>query len=180
MKIAQEPMTGLKVSEPRIFGDDRGYFMEGYNLNTFKSLGISDVFVQDNQSLSTYGTIRGLHMQKGDFAQSKLVTVIEGKVIDVAVDLRQNSPTFKKVFLLELSAENKLLLYIPRGFAHGFGVLSERAIFCYKCDNFYSPINEVSVRFDDPELDIDWRIPTDKMLVSQKDLSATFLRDLKL
>jgi dTDP-4-dehydrorhamnose 3,5-epimerase len=180
MKVIQEPMMGLKVLEPKVFGDSRGYFFEGYNQNTFKTLGISDIFVQDNQSFSSFGTIRGLHFQRGDFAQSKLVTVILGKVIDVVVDLRPDSATFKKSFSLELSEENKLLMYIPRGFAHGFGVLSEKAVFYYKCDNFYSPANEGSIRFDDPNLNIDWKIPEDKMIVSEKDLNASYLKNLKL
>ena len=180
MKLINEPMSGLKVLEPKVFGDHRGYFMEGYNLNTFKGFGITDSFVQDNQSMSAYGTVRGLHFQKGEFAQSKLVTVIQGKVLDVAVDLRPESPTFKQVFAIELSGENKLLMYIPRGFAHGFAVLSETALFSYKCDNFYSPANEAGIRFDDPNLGIDWKIPADKIIVSPKDMNNPLLGDLIL
>ena len=177
MKIIAEPMIGLKVLEPQVFGDSRGYFMESYNQKTFQKLGIEDLFVRDNQSLSSYGTVRGLHFQKGEFAQSKLVTAIQGKIIDVVVDLRDSSPTFKQMFSIELSEENKLFLYIPRGFAHGFGVLSEKALFMYKCDNFYSPTNESGIRFNDPDLQIDWKIAPEKMLISAKDMLNPFLKD---
>jgi dTDP-4-dehydrorhamnose 3,5-epimerase len=177
MKIIIEPMEGLKVLEPKIFGDERGYFFEEYNFNTFKELGITDSFVQDNRSMSSYGTIRGLHFQRGELAQSKLVTVILGKVIDVALDLRPWSTTYKKFFSIELSEENKYLMYIPRGFAHGFGVLSETAIFSYKCDNFYSPANESGILFNDPSLGIEWKIPQDKIIISSKDLNNPFLKD---
>lgn len=154
--------------------------MESYNQNTFKDLGIKDSFVQDNLSLSGYGTIRGLHFQKGEYAQAKLVTVVRGAVIDVAVDLRPSSPTFKKFFAIELSDQNKLIMYIPRGFAHGFGVLSENTLFSYKCDNFYSPTNEGGIRFDDASLGIDWNIPKEKMIVSPKDLQNPLLAEISL
>ncbi len=177
MKIIAEPLPGLKVLEPKVFGDSRGYFMESYNKQTFQKLGIEDQFVQDNQSLSSYGTVRGLHFQKGEFAQSKLVTATLGKIIDVVVDLRDGSPTFKQTFSIELSDENKLILYIPKGFAHGFGVISETALFMYKCDNFYSPSYEGGIRYNDPDLNIDWKIPADKMQLSPKDLLNPFLKD---
>lgn len=157
--------------QPWVFKDERGYFFESYNQKAFTELtGYSAEFVQDNQSLSTYGTVRGLHYQTGVHAQAKLVRVIEGSVYDVAVDLRKDSGTYGQWFGVELSGENNLQLFIPRGFAHGFSVLTETALFSYKCDNFYHKASEAGIRYDDPTLAIDWQIPKDKMILSEKDL----------
>lgn len=175
MPFQDTAIKGLKVFEPRLFGDDRGYFYESYNATTFKEAGIEVDFVQDNQSKSTYGVLRGLHYQVGKFAQSKLVRVVAGKVLDVAVDIRVGSPTYGQSYSIILSAENHKQLFIPRGFAHGFVVLSETAIFCYKCDNFYSKISEGGLLYNDPSLNIDWQIDLDKVIVSEKDkLNPTF------
>lgn len=164
-------LMGCLVLEPKLFKDGRGYFFESYNReNLQKALGQDVNFVQDNESRSTYGVIRGLHYQTGDFAQAKLVRVLEGKVLDVAVDLRKGSPSFGKHFTIELSSENKRQLFIPRGFAHGFSVLSARAVFFYKCDNYYKKENEAGIHYKDPDLDIDWKIPDEKIIVSEKDL----------
>jgi dTDP-4-dehydrorhamnose 3,5-epimerase len=166
--------TGLKdclIIKPRVFDDARGYFFESFNQKTFEEkTGLSGKFVQDNQSFSSYGVIRGLHNQSGEFAQAKLVRVLKGEVLDVAVDARPNSPTYGKHIAVKLSAENRLQLYVPRGFLHGFSVLSETAEFFYKCDNFYNKESEVGVIYNDPQLSIDWLIPADKQAVSDKDL----------
>lgn len=166
--------TGLKdclIIKPRVFDDARGYFFESFNQQTFEEkTGLSGNFVQDNQSYSSYGVIRGLHAQSGDFAQAKLVRVIKGEVLDVAVDARPGSPTYGKHISVKLSAENKLQLYVPRGFLHGFSVLSETAEFFYKCDNYYNKASELGVIYNDPQLNIDWLIPTDAAAVSDKDL----------
>jgi dTDP-4-dehydrorhamnose 3,5-epimerase len=177
MKVISEPLPGLKVIQPQVFGDHRGYFLESYHAEKFKLLGINDHFVQDNRSFSAYGTLRGLHYQIGEYAQSKLVSVNLGEVIDVVVDLRPDSETFKKSFSIILSEENKLMMYIPRGFAHGFAVLSPQAQFIYKCDNFYSPANEGGIIYKDAELQIDWKIPLDRMLISPKDLLLPTLKE---
>ena len=158
MKVIQTGIDGLYILEPRVFEDTRGYFFESYNKTVFEAAGLFYDFVQDNQSKSSYGTVRGLHFQKGEHAQAKLVRVLEGVVLDVAVDLRRASPTYGKHVAVELSGENKLMMIIPRGFAHGFSVLSETAVFAYKCDNFYCKESEGGIRFDDPTLAIDWRI----------------------
>ncbi len=179
MNKIESGFEGLFVLEPKIFGDHRGYFFESYNEQKFHELGIKNIFIQDNESLSNYGTLRGLHFQKGEFAQAKLVRVVKGTVLDVVVDIRQNSKTFGKSFSCELSEENKKMMMIPRGFAHGFVVLSETAIFQYKCDNLYSPQNEGGIRFDDPDLAIDWMIPADKLLISEKDKKLGFLKDIR-
>lgn len=166
--------TGLKdclIIKPRVFEDSRGYFFESFNSKTFEEkTGLSGQFVQDNQSYSSYGVIRGLHAQAGEFAQAKLVRVLKGEVLDVAVDARPDSPTFGKHFSIKLSAENKLQLYVPRGFLHGFSVLSETAEFFYKCDNFYHKESEVGIMYNDSQLNIDWLIPAGKESVSDKDL----------
>jgi dTDP-4-dehydrorhamnose 3,5-epimerase len=166
--------TGLKdclIIKPKVFEDSRGYFFESFNARTFKEkTGQSGEFVQDNQSFSSYGVIRGLHAQTGEFAQAKLVRVLRGEVLDVAVDVRPNSPTYGKHISVKLSAENRLQLYVPRGFLHGFSVLSETAEFFYKCDNFYHKESELGIIYNDPTLAIDWLIPTDKQAVSEKDL----------
>lgn len=166
--------TGLKdclIIKPRIFEDPRGYFFESFNQNTFeKKTGLSGRFVQDNQSYSSYGVIRGLHAQTGEFAQAKLVRVTQGEVLDVAVDVRPGSPTYGKHLAVRLSADNKLQLYIPRGFVHGFSVLSETAEFLYKCDNFFDKASETGVIYNDVDLNIDWLIPVGDQAISDKDL----------
>jgi dTDP-4-dehydrorhamnose 3,5-epimerase len=169
MPFIDTEFPGLHVFEPMVFGDDRGYFFESYNQKTFDDKGINSHFVQDNQARSTFGVLRGLHFQKGDAAQAKLVRVLEGSVLDVVVDLRQGSPTYGKSFSIELSAENKKQLYVPRGFAHGYVVLSETAEFFYKCDNFYSKADEGGIIYNDPSLNIDWKIDISKAVLSEKD-----------
>ncbi len=163
------PIEGLLIFEPRVFADDRGYFYESFNKNIFLEAGVKDDFVQDNQSKSTYGVLRGLHYQTGEHAQSKLVRVLEGKVLDVAVDIRPDSPTYGQHYSIELSAENQLQFYVPRGFAHGFLVLSDTATFFYKCDNFYNKASEGSIAYNDPTLNIDWKIPHEDVILSEKD-----------
>ena len=170
MKIKETPLKDCYIVEPTIFEDERGYFYEKYNEQKFEELtGINGHFVQDNISKSTYGVLRGLHLQKGEHAQAKLVSCLEGRVWDVAVDLREDSPTFGKWYGIELTDENKLQFYVPRGFAHGFSVLSETAIFAYKCDNFYNKASESGIMYNDEELKIDWKLPLDKILISEKD-----------
>lgn len=177
MEIKETHLKGCFTLQPWVFTDDRGYFFESYNQKAFTELtGYSAEFVQDNQSLSTYGTVRGLHFQSGAHAQAKLVRVIEGSVYDVAVDLRKDSSTYGKWFGAELSGENNLQLFIPRGFAHGFSVISETALFSYKCDNFYHKASEGGIRYDDPTLAIDWQIPKDKMILSEKDLLLPYFK----
>jgi dTDP-4-dehydrorhamnose 3,5-epimerase len=169
MPILDTPLSGLKVIEPRVFKDGRGYFFEAYNQRTLEEAGIDATFVQDNQARSAYGVIRGLHYQVGEYAQAKLVRVIEGEVLDVVVDIRPGSSTYGQWFSIRLSAENKRQLFVPRGFAHGYAVLSPTAEFFYKCDNFYSKDNEGGIRYNDPKLGVDWEIPEDKQLLSEKD-----------
>jgi len=171
MEIEQTGLKDCIIIKPRVFEDPRGYFFESFNKRTFEEkTGLSGDFVQDNQSYSSYGVIRGLHAQTGAFAQAKLVRVTKGEVLDVAVDARPGSPTFGKHIAVRLSAENKLQLYIPRGFVHGFSVLSETAEFLYKCDNFFNKASETGVIYNDADLNIDWLIPADKASVSDKDL----------
>jgi len=169
MKIKKTHIPGLVIIQPQVFADDRGFFMESYNENRYFENEVLPHFVQDNISKSCYGTVRGLHYQLAPFAQSKLVQVIEGKVLDVAVDLRIKSPTFGQSYSIELSAENKTQFFIPQGFAHGFSVLSETAIFMYKCDNYYNREAERGLAYNDAQLNIDWKIPQDKIIISQKD-----------
>ena len=169
MNVIKTAIEGVVIIEPQIFGDSRGYFYESYSKRDFDAMVRPVDFVQDNQSMSSYGVVRGLHFQRGEHAQSKLVRVIQGTVLDVAVDVRIGSPTFGQHVAVELSAENHRQFFIPRGFAHGFAVLSETAIFQYKCDNLYCPESEGAIAFDDPALGIDWRIPMDKALLSDKD-----------
>ena len=169
MNFIKTAIEGVYIIEPRIFTDDRGYFFESYSKAAFEAAGLHYDFVQDNQSKSVYGTVRGLHFQKGEHAQAKLVRVLEGTVLDVAVDLRRASHTYGQYVAVELSAENNRQLLIPRGFAHGFSVLSEAAVFAYKCDNLYCRESEGGIRFDDPTLAIDWRIDPAKALTSDKD-----------
>ncbi|HIU18116.1 MAG TPA: dTDP-4-dehydrorhamnose 3,5-epimerase [Candidatus Avidesulfovibrio excrementigallinarum] len=169
MQFIKTEIEGVYIIEPRVFEDERGYFFESYNKAQFEEAGLHYDFVQDNQSKSCYGTVRGLHFQKGEHAQAKLVRVLEGTVLDVAVDLRKGSATYGRHVAVELSAENKRQLMIPRGFAHGFSVLSDTAVFAYKCDNLYCRESEGGLRFDDPALGIDWRIDVRRALTSEKD-----------
>lgn len=176
MQVQETKLKDCFIIEPKVFRDSRGYFFESFNEQKFLELtGQNPRFVQDNQSSSSYGVVRGLHFQKGESAQAKLVRAIEGIVLDVAVDLREGSPTYGQWVSVELSAENNRQLYVPRGFAHGFSVLSEQAVFAYKCDNLYHKEAEGGIRFDDPSLKIDWRIPEEKMLLSDKDLELKYL-----
>ncbi|MGL6038837.1 MAG: dTDP-4-dehydrorhamnose 3,5-epimerase [Soonwooa sp.] len=170
MKIKETPLKDCYIIEPTIFEDNRGYFYEKFNEKKFEELtGLNGHFVQDNISKSSYGVLRGLHLQKREHAQAKLVSCLEGKVYDVAVDLRRDSPTYGKWFGIELTAENKLQLYVPRGFGHGFSVLSETAVFSYKCDNFYNKESEGSVLWNDKDLNIDWQLPEQDVVLSEKD-----------
>lgn len=177
MRIIPTEIDGVLILEPRIFRDGRGYFFESFNQKEFEDKVGAAAFVQDNESKSCYGVVRGLHFQKGEHAQSKLVRVVKGRVLDVAVDLRPGSRTFGKHVSVELSEDNHLQFFIPRGFAHGFSVLSEEAVFQYKCDNFYCPESEGAIAWDDPDLAIDWRIPADRIILSEKDRSHPRLRD---
>lgn len=172
MNFIKISLDGVYIVEPVIFRDARGFFFESYHQKLFEEAGIHYSFVQDNQSRSEFGTIRGLHFQKGEYVQAKLVRVLQGRVLDVIVDLRMGSPTFGQYFAIELSDENNRQLLIPRGFGHGFSVLSEFAVFSYKCDNYYKPESEGSIRFDDPNLAIDWRVDTGKSILSDKDKKA--------
>ena len=176
MNFIKTALDGVFIIEPKIFSDVRGYFFESYNQGDFEKSGLYYNFVQDNQSKSSYGTIRGIHFQMGKFAQAKLVRVLQGSVLDVAVDLRMHSPTFGKHIAIELSESNNRQLLIPRGFGHGFSVLSETAVFSYKCDNYYAPTSEGSVQFDDQLLSIDWHIDMKKALLSDKDRHAPDLK----
>jgi dTDP-4-dehydrorhamnose 3,5-epimerase len=169
MPFIKTYIRDLIVFEPKVFEDSRGYFFEAYNEEVFKSEGILAKFVQDNQSRSTYGVIRGLHYQMEPHAQSKLVRVLEGRILDVAVDIRKGSPTYGQHFSIELTGENKKQLMIPTGFAHGFSVLSEVAVVLYKCDSFYNKESEGGILFNDPALKIDWKIPAQQAIVSEKD-----------
>ena len=177
MNVLKTHIEGVVIIEPRIFRDERGYFFESFSQREFQEKVCRTVFVQDNESKSSYGVLRGLHFQKPPHAQSKLVRVIKGAVLDVAVDIRRGSPTFGEHVAVELTEENHRQLFIPRGFAHGFSVLTDEVIFQYKCDNFYAPQSEGALAWDDPDLAIDWRIPADKVLLSEKDRHHGRLRD---
>ena len=179
MEVISTLIAGVYILEPSVFEDVRGYFFESYSKAKFEAAGLHYDFIQDNQSKSSYGTVRGLHFQKGEHAQAKLVRVIEGAVLDVAVDLRKGSPTYGKYLAVELSAENKRQLLIPRGFAHGFSVLSETAVFAYKCDNLYCKEAEGGIRFDDPALGIDWGVEKGKELLSDKDKVLPFFTEFE-
>lgn len=178
MEIISTPIEGLFVIQPRVFRDQRGFFYESYNEQRFHEAGITTRFVQDNVSSSSYGVVRGLHFQLPPYTQTKLVQCLLGEVLDVAVDLRKGSPTYGKSYSVRLTGENNLQFYIPQGFAHGFSVLSERAIFSYKCDNLYHPEAEGAIFALDPALNIDWQIPTDRMIFSEKDKHHPLLQDL--
>ncbi len=170
MDFVATEFEGLFVITPKVFNDNRGYFYESYNRSAFEQNGLFYNFVQDNQSHSQYGVVRGLHYQTEPFAQAKLVRVVEGEVLDVVVDIRQNSKTFGQYFSIKLSDTNFKQLLVPRGFAHGFAVLSQKATFVYKCDNFYNKKAERGILYNDADLNIDWQIPADKMIISDKDL----------
>lgn len=172
-------IPGLLIFEPKVFEDSRGYFFEAYNAAIFKQEGIELQFIQDNQSKSSYGVIRGLHYQLNPHAQYKLVRVLEGVILDVAVDIRKGSPTFGKHFSIELTAENKKQLLIPAGFAHGFSVLSDTAVVFYKCNALYNKENEAGIRYNDPTLDIDWKILTGAEKISEKDLQQPLFENCR-
>jgi dTDP-4-dehydrorhamnose 3,5-epimerase len=176
MEFFDTPLSGLKIIKPKVFGDERGYFLESFRENTFKENGIDFDFVQSNISKSKKGTVRGLHYQVGEMVQGKLCQVIYGKVLDVAVDIRFGSPTFGKYISQILSEENHIQMWIPPGFAHGFSVLSDEAIFYYKCTQYYSKEHERAIRFDDPDLNIKWQV--DNPIVSEKDKSAKFFHQI--
>lgn len=169
MKFIETEFSGMYIIEPKLFGDSRGYFFESFNQKVFENYIPNTNFVQDNESKSKYGVIRGLHFQKPPYAQAKLVRVIKGAVLDVTLDIRVGSPTYGKCFSVELNEDNHRQLYIPRGFAHGFSVLSEQVIFQYKCDNFYAPESEGGLMWNDSDLAIDWQIPLEKAIISEKD-----------
>ena len=177
MNIIKTPIEGLLILEPRVFTDARGYFIETYNEKRYHEAGITAQFVQDNQSCSCYGVVRGLHFQRPPYSQAKLVCCTRGRVLDVAVDLRKDSPTFGKWYSVELNEDNHRQFFIPRGFAHGFSVLSETAIFTYKCDNFYTPEADGGILLTDPMLNIDWQVPADQMILSDKDKKHPLLAD---
>jgi len=172
--LTTTPISDLLVFEPRVFHDDRGYFYESYNRRTWEEAGVQIEFVQDNQARSTRGVLRGLHYQVGEAAQAKLVRVTEGEVLDVAVDLREDSPSYGQWYSIRLSAENNRQLLVPRGFAHGYVVLSETAEFQYKCDNYYSKAHEGGLRYDDPTLQVDWQFDLSQVLVAEKDLALPY------
>jgi dTDP-4-dehydrorhamnose 3,5-epimerase len=178
MKFIKTEIPDVYIIEPSVFGDNRGYFLESFNLEKFEENIYPIKFVQDNESKSSRGVLRGLHFQKPPFEQAKLVRCIEGRVLDVAVDVRKESPTYGKHLAVELSGENKRQLFIPRGFAHGFSVLSESAIFAYKVDNTYAPESDSGIRFDDKELNIDWGLSKEEILLSVKDKNLSFFKDL--
>ena len=177
MDIIKTAIDGVVIIEPRLFKDERGYFFESFSQKEFEEKVCKTVFVQDNESKSSYGVLRGLHFQKPPFAQSKLVRVVRGAVLDVAVDIRKGSPTFGKHVAVELTAENHRQFFIPRGFAHGFSVLSQEVLFQYKCDNYYAPQSEGALAWDDPDLGIDWRIPAAEIVLSKKDKAHPRLKD---
>lgn len=178
MNVIKTDIEGVLIVEPQVFGDARGYFVETYNEKRYMDAGITARFVQDNQSFSSYGVVRGLHFQRPPFTQAKLVSCIRGKVLDVAVDLRHDSPTFGRHVAVELSEENHRQFFIPKGFAHGFSVLSETALFAYKCDELYHPEADGGISLLDESLGIDWKVPVEKMLLSEKDKHHPLLKDL--
>ena len=177
MNFIKTNIDGVFIIEPRIFKDSRGYFFESFSAREFQEKISPITFIQDNESLSRYGVIRGLHFQKPPYTQSKIIRVIKGAILDVAVDIRKGSPTFGQHLSVELTAENHRQLFIPHGFAHGFSVLSPEALIQYKCDNFYAPQSEGGILWNDPDLHIDWQIPSDKVILSEKDTKHPFLKD---
>lgn len=180
MNVIPAQLDGVRIIEPKVFGDARGYFFEAWNKKRYEEAGIFCDFVQDNESCSCRGVLRGLHYQMPPFAQAKLVRVIFGTVLDVAVDIRKGSPTFGKYVAVELSGENKRQFFIPRGFAHGFAVLSEKAVFSYKCDNSYAPTHERGIAWNDPSLGIPWPLKENEILLSEKDRKNPLLKDAEL
>lgn len=179
MKVIETGIEGLLIIEPKVFKDGRGHFFEAFSERDFQVLtGRNLHFVQDNESESCYGVIRGLHFQQPPYAQSKLVRVVKGKVLDVALDLREGSPTFGRHLALELSGDNYRQLFIPQGFAHGFAVLSDSAVFQYKCDNYYAPSSEGAIAWNDPDLGIDWKLPPESIILSDKDRNHPLLKDI--
>lgn len=180
MEYIKTAIDGVYIIEPKVFNDARGYFFESFRQSDFDEHIGKVTFIQDNESKSSRGVLRGLHYQKGEFSQAKLVRVIKGTVLDVAVDIRKSSPTFGKYVMVELSGDNKRQFFIPRGFAHGFLVLSDEAVFTYKVDNVYAPQSEASIRFDDPEIGIEWPMKADEILTSKKDLEAKLLSEAAL
>ena len=180
MNVIETQIPDVKIIEPEIFGDSRGYFFESWNEKAFAEAGINCRWMQDNESKSRAGVLRGLHFQAAPYTQAKLVRVIQGAVLDVAVDIRKGSPTFGQHVAVELSAENKRQLFVPRGFAHGFAVLSEEVIFAYKCDNTYMPSHERGIAFNDPALGINWKIDLSQVLLSEKDKKNPLFKDAEL
>jgi len=180
MQIFDLKLNGVKLIVPDIYNDERGYFFESFNYEKYKNNDIDNEWIQDNESKSTYGVLRGLHYQLPPYTQAKLVRVIKGKVLDVVVDIRKNSNTFGRHISVELSEDNKYQLYIPRGFAHGFVVLSEEAIFSYKCDNIYMKSHEAGILYNDKELNIDWKIDLSKAIISDKDKNNKLLKEIEL
>lgn len=178
MEVIKTDIDGVLIIEPKVFGDSRGYFFESFNANEFKEkTGLDVVFIQDNESMSGYGVMRGLHFQRPPFTQSKLVRCVRGRVLDVAVDIRKGSPTYGRHVAVELTEDNHRQFFIPKGFAHGFAVLSETAVFQYKCDNFYAPQADGGISIQDSSLGIEWGIPVDKAVLSEKDTKHPLLRD---
>ena len=178
MEVLKTAIEGVYIIEPKLFGDDRGYFFESFSEKEFCEKVANIRFVQDNESKSCYGVVRGLHYQKPPFAQSKLVRVVKGRVLDVAVDIRKGSPTFGQHVAVELTEDNHRQFFLPQGMAHGFAVLSEEAIFQYKCDNFYAPQSEGALAWNDPDLGIDWKVPAEKVILSEKDKHHPCLKDV--
>lgn len=179
MNVIETKLKNCFILEPRVFKDERGYFFESFNQKSFEEqTGQNGTFVQDNQSSSSYGVVRGLHFQKGEYAQAKLIRVIEGKILDIAVDLRKESGTYGQWVAIELSGDNRKQLYVPRGFAHGFSVLSETATVFYKCDNFYHKASEGGILYNDPDLNIDWQIPVGSAIISEKDQELSLFKNL--
>ena len=179
MNVIETKIPGVVIIEPRLFPDARGYFFESFSKREFKEKVGKIDFVQDNESKSSYGVLRGLHFQKPPYAQSKLVRVVKGAVLDVAVDIRKGSPTFGQHVAVELTEDNHRQFFIPRGFAHGFAVLTDEVIFQYKCDNFYAPASEGAIAWDDPDLGIDWRVPAEKVILSEKDRRHPRLKEIE-
>lgn len=177
MKVISTEIEEVKIIEPAVFGDHRGYFFESYSQKEFEEKVCKTTFVQDNESKSKYGVLRGLHFQKEPYAQAKLVRVVQGSVLDVAVDIRKGSPTFGKHVAVELNDENKRQMFVPRGFAHGFVVLSKTVVFQYKCDNYYAPEAEAGIAWDDPVLEIDWKVDAEAVLLSEKDKKNPLLSE---
>lgn len=178
MNVIETKIPGVVIIEPRLFPDARGYFFESFSKREFEEKVGKIDFVQDNESKSSYGVLRGLHFQKPPYAQSKLVRVVKGAVLDVAVDIRKGSPTFGQHVAVELTEDNHRQFFIPRGFAHGFAVLTDEVIFQYKCDNFYAPASEGAIAWDDPDLGIDWRVPAEKVILSEKDKKHPRLKEI--